>query len=115
MTTSMRKTYRGINLEMLFHEIRDLVQRWGVIAGDARVQTYGLPSGLTQSRVTLAFKTQVEGQTESIECGNAHIISSPMGDTKVILYLDENILPKEKITALQEDLNFILGAYEVRW
>ena len=111
MTMQIRKTYLGINPEMLHDEIRDLVQKQGIIASEAKLQTYPLPSGATQSRVTLVFKTQAKQE----ECGSAHIIGTPGGETKMLLDLDENLLPKENITTLQEDLDFILGSYEVKW
>ncbi|MCK4403079.1 MAG: hypothetical protein KAV98_04875 [Dehalococcoidia bacterium] len=111
MTMQIRKTYRGINPEMLHNEIRDLVQKQGIIASEAKLQTYPLPSGATQSRVTLVFKTQAKQK----ECGSAHIIGSPGGETKMLLDLDENLLPKESISTLQENLDFILGSYELKW
>jgi len=105
------KTYMGINPEMLHNEIRDLVQKQGIIAGEAKLQTYPLPSGATQSRVTLVLKTKAKQK----ECGSAHIIGSPGGETKMLLDLDENLLPKESISTLQENLDFILGSYEIKW
>lgn len=110
MTVQIKKTYRGINPEMLRDEIRGLVQKQGIVAGEERLQTYPLPSGATQSRVTMVFKTE-----DQKECGSVHIVGSPAGETKIMLDLDENLSPKEKISALQEDLDFILGSYEVKW
>jgi len=110
MTVQIKKTYRGINPEMLRDEIRGLVQKQGIVAGEARLQTYPLPSGATQSRVTMVFKTE-----DQKECGSVHIVGSPAGETKIMLDLDENLLSKEKISALQEDSDFILGSYEVKW
>jgi len=110
MAVRIRKTYRGINPEMLCEEIRGLVQKQGVIADDAKFQTYSVPSGATQSRVTVILRTE-----RKKECGSAHIISSPKGEAKIILDIDEDLLPNEKISALQEDLDFILGSYEVKW
>jgi len=111
MTMQIRKTYRGINPEMLQNEIRDLVQKQGIIASEAKLQTYPLPSGATQSRVTLVFKAQAKQK----ECGSAHIIGSPGGETKMLLDLDENLLPQETISTLQANLAFILGSYELKW
>jgi hypothetical protein len=107
----IRRTYLGINPEMLHDEIRDLVQKQGIIAGEAKLETYPLPSGATQSRVTLVFKTQAKQK----ECGSVHIIGSPGGETKMLLALDEKLLPKKSISTLQEDLDFILGSYELKW
>jgi len=110
MTVQIRKTYRGINPEMLCDEIRGLVQKQGIVAGESKLQTYPLLSGATQSRVTIVFKTE-----DQKECGSAHIVGSPKGETKIILDINENLLPKEKFSTLQEDLDFILGSYEVKW
>ena len=110
MTVQIRKTYRDINPEMLCEEIRGLAQKQGITAGEAKLQTYPLPSGATQSRVTMVFKTE-----DKKECGSAHIIGSPKGETKMILDMNEKLLVQEKISTLQEDLDFILGSYEVKW
>lgn len=115
MTAQIRKTYRGINPEMLRDEIRALAQKQGIIAGEAKLQTYPLPSGSTQSRVTLTFRTQGEKPEDEKNCGDAHITGSPAGETKMLLDLDENILAQGKISALQKDLDFILSSYEVEW
>ena len=109
MAVQIKKTYRGINPEMLRDEVRDLVQKRGIMVEEAMVQTYGLPSGATQSRVTMVFRAREE------ECGSAEIIGSPEGETKLMVDLDERLLSPESISALQEDLDFILGSYEVKW
>ena len=106
----MKKTYRDLNPEMLCDEIRGLAQKQGITAGEAKLQTYPLPSGATQSRVTMVFQTG-----DQKECGSAHIIGSPEGETKMILDMDEKILAKEKISALQKELDFIFGSNEVTW
>ena len=117
MSTQIRITYRDMNPEMLCDEMRGLVQKQGIIAGEAKLQTYPLPSGATQSRVTMVFKTQTGQEEEQKECGGAHIIGSPTtaGETKLLLDLDENLLPKERISSFQENLVFILGSYELKW
>ena len=115
MTTQITKTYRGINPAMLYDEVRGLAQKQGLLVDESKQQTYPLPSGSTQSRVTLTFKTQGEKTEDQKICGDAHIISSPAGETKMLLELDETILSQEKISALQKDQDFILGSYEVEW
>jgi len=112
MAVQIKKTYRGVNTEMLRDEIRDLIQKHGIAAGDARVQTYSLPSGATQSRVTLIFKAQAR---QKEECGYAHIIGSPGGETRILIELDEKQIPQETISVLREELDFILDSYEVKW
>ncbi len=106
----IRKTYRGINSGMLYNEIRDLAHKEGIMTREAKVETYPLPSGATQSRAIIVFQTD-----EEKGCGSAHIISSPGGNTRILLDLDENLIPRENITTLQENLDFILGSYEIKW
>ena len=100
---------------MLRDEIRDLAQKQGIVAGEAKLQTYPLPSGSTQSRVSVTFTTHTKQKQGSEECGHAHIIGSPAGETKILLDLDEKLLPQETISTFQENLDFILGSYEVKW
>jgi hypothetical protein len=115
MAVQIRKTYRGINFEMLYDEVRDSVEKQGIVVGEPELQTYGLPSGSTQSRAVLVFKTKAEREEDQKSCGSAHIIESPGGETKMIIEIDEDLFPQEKVTAFQGELDFILGSYEVKW
>lgn len=115
MTIQIRKTYRGANPEMVRDELQGLVQKQGVTIDDAKMQIYSLPSGSTQCRVTLVFKTQGERPEAQKECGGAHIIGESTGETRLLINLDETLFPQEKISALQENLDFILGSYELKW
>ena len=115
MTVQIKKTYRGINPEMLCDEIRGLAQKQGLLAGETTEQTYSLPSGTTQSRITLVFKTQDERAKGQKECGSLNIVSLPGGEANLLLELDETVLPEGKVSAFQEDLDFALDSYEVKW
>jgi hypothetical protein len=115
MTIQIKKTYRGLNPGMLCDEVQGLLQKRGIIAVETESQTYGLPSGDTQSRTTLALKTQAEQEQNQKECGRAHILGSPLGETKMLLDVDETIFPQETLSAFQNDLDFILGSYEIKW
>ena len=115
MTTQIKKTYRNLNPGMLCDEVRDLLQKQGLIVVEAESQTYGLPSGATQSRTTLALKTQAEQEKNQKECGTVHIMGEQQGETKMLLDIEESLFPKEKLSAFQNDLDFILGSYELKW
>ena len=41
-------------------------------------------------------------------------MGSAKGETKAMLDIDEKLFPKEKISALQDDLNFVFSSYEVK-
>ena len=111
MTIQFKKTYKGINAEMFLDEIRDLLQQQGILAGKEKLQTYSLPSGATQSRVTLSLKTTAEQK----DCGSVHIIGTPSGETQMFISFDEGVVPQETINSLQENINLVLDSYEVKW
>lgn len=115
MGIQIRKTYRGLNPAMLCDEVRGLLQKQGIVAVETESQTYGLSSGATQSRITLALKTGGTYGKEQSECGSVHILGSPRDETKMLLDADEALCPREKLSAFQEDLDFVLGSYEIKW
>jgi hypothetical protein len=43
-----------------------------------------------------------------------HIVGSARGETKLMLDIDDKLFPPAKVSALQDDLDFIFGAYEVK-
>jgi len=114
MGTQIRKTYRGLNPSMLRDEVRGLLHRQGIVAVEIESQTYGLSSGATQSRITLALQTRGGPENQS-QCGSVHILGSPRDETKILLEVDEALCPQERVSAFQEDLDFVLGSYEMKW
>ena len=64
MAIQIKKTYRGLNPEMLCDEVRDLLEKQGIVVVETESQTYGLPSGATQSRTTLALKTPAKQEKD---------------------------------------------------
>jgi len=115
MTIQIKKTYKGLNPGMLCDEVQNLLQKQGVMVAETESQTYGLPSGDTQSRTTLALRTEAAQEKDQRECGRAHILGSPLGETKMLLDVDETLCPQEKLSAFQNDLDFVLGSYAVKW
>jgi len=106
----IRKTYKEVNPELLYAEIRDFVLKQGVSPGEAKVETYALPSDSSSfiTRGTMIFKIQDR------ECLRAHVVGSVKTETKVMLDIDEKLFPSDKVSALQDDLDFIFGSYEVK-
>jgi len=111
----IRKTYKEVNPELLYAEIRDFAIKQGVSLGEAKLETYALPSNTSSfiTRGTLTFKVQEAGKTEK-ECFRAHVVGSAKTETKVMLDIDEKLFSLEKVSALQEDLDFIFSSYEVK-
>jgi len=112
----IRKIYKDVKPELLYHEIRDFIQKQGAIIGEAKLETYSLPSNSSSfiSRGTLTFKIQSKSGKAEKECLRAHIVGSAKGETKLMLDIDEKLFPQKKVSALQDDLDFIFGSYEVK-
>ncbi len=112
----IRKTYKEVSPQLLYDEVRDFVRKQGAIIGEAKMETYSLPSDSSSfiSRATLTFKIQSEPSKAEKECLRAHIVGSAKGETKLMLDIDETLFPQEKLSALQDDLDFIFGSYEVK-
>jgi len=112
----IRKTYQDVKPELLYHEIRDLILKQGAITGEAKLETYSLPTDSSSfiSRGILTFEIQGESGKAGKECLKVHIVGSAIGETKVMLDIDEKLFSGAKVSALQDDLNFIFGSYEVK-
>jgi hypothetical protein len=112
----IRKTYKEVNPELLYHEIRDLIQKQGAIIDEAKMETYSLASDSSTfiSSGTLTFKTQDETGKKPVEYLRVHIVGSATGETKLMLDIEEKHFPQAILSSLQEDLDFIFGSYEVK-
>jgi len=112
----IRKTYREVNPELLYAEIRDFVLKQGVVIGEAKLETYASPGNSSSfvSRGTLTFNVQGKSGEGEKECLRAHIVGSAKTETKVMLDIDEKLFSQEKVAALQDDLDFIFSSYEVK-
>lgn len=112
----IRKTYKGVSPELLYDEIRDFILKQDVVIGEAKLETYSSPSDSSSfiSRGTLTFMPQGKSGKAEKECLRVHIIGSVKGETKVMFDMDEKLFPQEKISALQDDIDFIFGSYEVK-
>ncbi|MGB2815407.1 MAG: hypothetical protein WBC50_07490 [Dehalococcoidales bacterium] len=111
----IRKTYQEVNPELLYAEIRDFTLKQEIVLGEEKMETYALPSDTSSfiTRGTLTFRVQGESG-KGKECLRAHVVGSAKTETKVMLDSDDKLFSPEKLSALQEDLNFIFGSYEVK-
>lgn len=112
----IKKTYQGVNPELLYDEIRDFTLKQGTVIGEAKLETYPLPGDSSSfiSRGTLTFKIQGKSGEGGKECLRAHIVGLAKGETKVLFDIDEELFSRGKISALENDLNFIFSSYEVK-
>ena len=111
----IKKTYTEVSPELLFAEIRDFTLKQGATLGENKLETYTLPDNSASfvTRATLTFNIKTDGMSEK-ECLRAHIVGMARGETKLMIDADEKLFPKEKLNALQSDLDFIFASYEVK-
>jgi hypothetical protein len=104
----IRKTYKEINPTLLYDEIKEFVLKQGVTRDQDKLETYSVPGDSSNFvyRGTLTFKVQGK------EALRAHIIGSEKTETKLMLESVNELFPAEKIAALEDELNFMLGAFE---
>lgn len=107
----IKKTYNQVQPELLYDELKDFVLKQGVVAGEAKLTTYSTPDDSSSFiyRGILTFKA-----SGGKECLRAHIVGSARGETKLIMDTDDKLFPKASVTALEQDLDFIFSAYEVK-
>ena len=111
----LKKTYKEINPELLYDEVRDFVQKHGATLEEAKMEAYSLPGGSSHiSRGSLIFKAPGQQGKAEKECIRVHIVGSAVGETKMMLDIDEEVFPPAKVSALEENLDFIFGSYEIR-
>ena len=107
----IRKTYSEVKPELLYDEVRDFVVKQGATVGEAKLETYSLPGDPSSFiyRGTLTFSMGGAGK----ECLRAHIVGSE-SETKLMLDINDELFPPEKVSALEKDLDFVFGSYEVK-
>jgi hypothetical protein len=106
----IRKTYQELNPELLNAEIKDFILTQGASLDESKMETYTLPdeSAIFGTRSTMTFKISEK------ECVRVHLVGTARGETKLMIDVDDNLFPQEKISALEADINFIFGSYEAK-
>lgn len=110
----IRKTYRGVNPELLYAEVKDFALKQGAVIGESKLETFLLPDNSSAfiSRGCLTFKVQAGQANAEKECLRAHIVGTVKGETKMMLDINDELFSQEKVAALQDDLSFIFRSYE---
>ena len=106
----IRKTYNQVNPELLNGELKDFILRQGATLGENKLETFTLPDESADfiSRMTMTFKMHDK------ESMRVHIVGTARSETKLMIDIDEKLFPQEKLNALQTDLDFMFGSYEVK-
>lgn len=111
----LKKTYKNVNPEFLYDEMQDFILKQGATLGKRKLEAYALPGGSSHvSRATLTFTMPAQGGKAEKECIRVHIVGSAVGETKMVLDIDEKLFRPDNVSAVEEDLDFIFGSYEVK-
>ena len=112
----IRKTYREVNPELLYNEIRDFATKHGAQVGENKMETYSQAADSSSfiTRGTLTLAVVDEATKTRKECCRVHVVGSARGETKMMLDIDEKLFPQDKVAALESDLDFIFSGYEVK-
>ena len=117
------RTYGKVNPRVIFSEIEDLIKRYGGTVD--KDKTYkelmpGIDGGLRASLVA-TFPVEVTKsrpiigrckRTVQKEALNARILGEANGETKLMIFIDEESIPAGKAKAMEADLDFIIKSYE---
>ena len=111
----IRKTYKNVNPELLFDEVKGFVEKQGAEPGESTVQTYSIPGGSSHiMRGNAVFKVRDEQGGAAKEGIRLHIVGSAVEETRLMLDIDEKLVPEAKVAALEADLDFMFGSYEAK-
>jgi hypothetical protein len=105
----IKKTYREINPNLLYDEVKEFVQNQGLSPDQNKMETYSIPtdSSIFTYRGTLIYKIQGK------EALKVHILGADKGETKMMLDSNDQLFAPDKVAALVADLEFMLGSYEI--
>jgi hypothetical protein len=106
----IRKTYKGINPNLLYDEIKELVRRQELTLGFNKQETYSMPTDSS----TFIYRGTLTFLFNDNETLRAHIIGTDKGETKLIIDSKDELFSKDKVENLENDLNFLLGSYEAK-
>jgi hypothetical protein len=110
----IRKIYKNVNPGLLYEDVKEFAIRQGLNLGEEKQEMFSIPTNSSSSifRGTIAFRGK--GKTdEKAEYLHVHIEGSDIDGIKMILDINTDLFPQDKIAAFQDDLDFIFSSYEI--
>jgi hypothetical protein len=110
----IRKIYKNINPGLLYEDVKEFAVKQGLSLDEQKQETFSIPTNSSSSifRGTIAFRGK--GKTgEKAEYLHVHIEGSDTSGIKMILDINTDLFPQDKVTAFQNDIDFIFSSYEV--
>ena len=108
----IRKIYKNVNPGLLYDDVKDFATKQGLCVDEEKQETYSIPTNSSSSirRGAIIFKGKA---SETAAYLRVHIEGSDTGETKMILDINTDLFPQDKVTAFQSDLDFIFSSYEI--
>ena len=105
----IRKTYKNLQPELLYYQMRNLFSHHGLVKGTDKLETFSNPANSTSTiyQGTLTFKNASDK-----ECIKAIMQGTMTGETKLALDIDEEAMDKNQVSVIQEDLDFFMSGFE---
>lgn len=107
----IRKIYFNVKPDLLLNEVKDFAVKQGTTIGENKMETLALSNNSTNfiTRGTLTFLTP-----NGKECMRAHLVGVAVGETKLMLDIDDTLFPNEKTQSFLDDIDFIFKSYEAK-
>ena len=110
----IRKIYKNVNPGLLYDDVKDFATKQGLSVDEEKQETYSIPTNSSSSIRRGAIIFRGMGKTgETAEYLRVHIEGSDTGETKMILDINTDLFPQDKVNAFQSDLDFIFSSYEM--
>jgi hypothetical protein len=106
----VRKTYKGLNPTLLYDELREIVTRYGLELTQNKLETYSIPGNSS----SFVYRGSLGFSLEEKECLRINLIGEDKLETRLLIDSDEGLLSDEKTSAITNELDFMLGKYEVK-
>ncbi len=110
----IRKIYKNVNPGLLYDDVKDFATKQGLSVHEEKQETYSIPTNSSSSirRGTIIFKGKGKN-CETAEYLRVHIEGSDTSETKMILDINTDLFPEDKVAIFQSDLDFIFSSYEI--
>jgi hypothetical protein len=110
----IRKIYKNVNPGLLYEDVKDFATKQGLNVDEEKQETFSIPTNSTASifRGTLIFRGKVK-TGDKAEYLHVHIEGSDTSEIKMILDINTDLFPQDRVTAFQNDLDFLFSSYEI--
>lgn len=116
----IQKRYKGINPELVYEELRDILQRHRAVIDQQKSFKEQPAGGGLRGTLVAKFPVEVERsgllgtrkELEEREAISARILGMTEGVTSLLIRIDESVVARGNISEMMSDLDFVGKPYE---